>query len=291
MLSVAGIAAWTLLAGYREGQQPMRGTKLCKIAECSSSSFLLSFSKVRELETAGFLVIDNALNPLQLQCAYSEAKILQETLEDSPNKSSVTRTDIVRFMTQVDRDNAVSSGVETASKEKAGIAGNGLLYAQNVLRGMGMALVTNNFAGFNGCKFDEGMYLEKLSVPDQVQLSMYKKDGGGFYTAHRDGVSNSFQELGLLQWMKLACYRARVVTAILYLNDSTPPWEETANGGMLRLYIGANSKDDIGTTAVSVHDIAPVGGRLVLFDSQKVLHEVLATNRDRYAITVWFTIV
>ena len=281
MLSVAGIASWTLFAGYREGQQQMRGTKLCKVIGCSSSSFLLSFSKVRELETNGFLVIDDALNPLQLQYACSEVKILQKTLEDSPNKSSVTRTDIVRFMTQVDRDN----------EEKAGRAGNGLLYAQNLLRGMGMALVTNNFAGFNGCKSDEGMYLEKLSVPDQVQLSMYKKDGGGFYTAHRDGVSNSFQELGLLQWMKLACYRARVVTAILYLNESTPPWEQAANGGMLRLYIGANSKDDIGTTAVSVHDIAPVGGRLVLFDSQKVLHEVLATNRDRYAITVWFTIV
>ena len=35
-------------------------------------------------------------------------------------------------------------------------------------------------------------------------------------------------------------------------------------------------------------DIPPIGGRLVIFDAQRYLHEVRPTFRERAALTVWF---
>jgi SM-20-related protein len=67
---------------------------------------------------------------------------------------------------------------------------------------------------------------------------------------------------------------ARMVSSVLYLNDD---WPEDA-GGALRLHF---DPDD------SV-DIAPLGGRLVLFLSAQVEHEVLPATRDRLSIAGWF---
>jgi Rps23 Pro-64 3,4-dihydroxylase Tpa1-like proline 4-hydroxylase len=122
-----------------------------------------------------------------------------------------------------------------------------------------------------------------------VQLSIYGGNGS-FYIAHRDGVTGSFVQLGLLQWLKLKCYRLRVVTAILYLNESEPrTWNQASDGGSLRLYIGADKGDTLGDTAEDIVDVLPIGGRLVLFDSQQVLHEVRPVYRERIAITCWLT--
>lgn len=67
---------------------------------------------------------------------------------------------------------------------------------------------------------------------------------------------------------------ARRLTAILYLNDG---WT-VADGGLLRLYL------EDGTP----HDILPVGGRLVVFFSERFEHEVFPSCRARYALTGWF---
>ncbi len=64
----------------------------------------------------------------------------------------------------------------------------------------------------------------------------------------------------------------RLITAILYLNDG---WHEE-DGGLLRIYAEEGPKD-----------IYPLGGRLLLFRSDKLEHEVLPTERDRYSITGW----
>ena len=56
------------------------------------------------------------------------------------------------------------------------------------------------------------------------------------------------------------------------------------------LYVGADAADTVGHTATHVVEVLPVGGRLVLFDSRTVLHEVRPhTNADvdRLAVTVW----
>lgn len=72
----------------------------------------------------------------------------------------------------------------------------------------------------------------------------------------------------------------RKISCILYLNQN---WTE-ANGGYLRLYHNQASE----TTDAPYLDIAPLGGRLVLFLSDTFYHEVLLTNKARASLTGWF---
>jgi SM-20-related protein len=65
----------------------------------------------------------------------------------------------------------------------------------------------------------------------------------------------------------------RRVSLVLYLNSA---WPDTA-GGALRIY-EANAR---------YRDVAPRGGRLVLFSSADREHEVLAADRVRWSLTGW----
>jgi SM-20-related protein len=66
----------------------------------------------------------------------------------------------------------------------------------------------------------------------------------------------------------------RKLSVICYLNQD---WT-TEHGGQLRLHL------DSGTL-----DILPEGGRLVIFRSDLIEHEVLPATRERYSITGWAT--
>ena len=70
----------------------------------------------------------------------------------------------------------------------------------------------------------------------------------------------------------------RVLSIIVYLN---PDWLP-ANGGELFLY-----KDEADLEGINV---TPSFGTVVVFLSEDFPHEVLATNRDRYAIAGWFRV-
>lgn len=65
----------------------------------------------------------------------------------------------------------------------------------------------------------------------------------------------------------------RTVSAVLYLNDS---WL-AEQGGALRIY-----------PADEEHDVLPLGGRLVIFMSGELPHEVLPATRQRLSLTGWF---
>jgi len=97
---------------------------------------------------------------------------------------------------------------------------------------------------------------------------------------------------------------ARAYTAILYLNSA---WDAAARGGSLRLHDVVVDDDDRsrgggggggGEPSRRVVDVDPRGGRLVIFDSREVAHEVTpllgrSSGSDgggadaRYAITLW----
>ncbi|SHN12321.1 SM-20-related protein [Cyclobacterium lianum] len=86
---------------------------------------------------------------------------------------------------------------------------------------------------------------------------------GSFYLRHLDRFQN---------------VQYRIVSVILYLNDD---WSEN-DGGALRLYF-------TGSTGLEEYtDIFPLGGRLVVFLSGEILHEVLPTKKTRISITGWF---
>lgn len=65
----------------------------------------------------------------------------------------------------------------------------------------------------------------------------------------------------------------RLISMVCYLNER---WEPE-HGGQLRLY------DRNGAH----HDVAPLPGRMILFKSDVVPHEVLLAHASRYSITGW----
>ena len=66
----------------------------------------------------------------------------------------------------------------------------------------------------------------------------------------------------------------RRISLILYLNDQ---WCD-ADGGQLRIF------DEGGE---GYRDILPTAGVMVLFFSDRILHQVLPANRDRFSLTGW----
>ncbi|WP_439484032.1 2OG-Fe(II) oxygenase [Cyclobacterium plantarum] len=95
----------------------------------------------------------------------------------------------------------------------------------------------------------------------EAHFAMYPP--GSFYLRHLD----RFQSVNY-----------RIVSVILYLNDT---WDES-EGGALRLYF-------TGSNGLEEHtDIFPIGGRLVVFLSGEIHHEVLPTKATRISLTGWY---
>jgi SM-20-related protein len=69
----------------------------------------------------------------------------------------------------------------------------------------------------------------------------------------------------------------RVVTIILYLNES---WSVN-DGGSLRIYLPQEGGTE------RIEEVEPIGGRLVVFLSGEIPHEVLPTKKERISITGW----
>lgn len=69
----------------------------------------------------------------------------------------------------------------------------------------------------------------------------------------------------------------RVVTVILYLNESWTVEDE----GALRMYFPQEDGSE------QIEDVMPIGGRLVVFLSGEIPHEVLPTKKERISITGW----
>jgi len=67
----------------------------------------------------------------------------------------------------------------------------------------------------------------------------------------------------------------RILTSVLYLN---PEWQAN-DGGELVIYAADGSV---------LETVLPQAGTLVLFLSEKFVHEVLPGQRDRFSITGWF---
>lgn len=98
-----------------------------------------------------------------------------------------------------------------------------------------------------------------------VQAARYRGDGAR-YSRHLD----AFRDAAVAA---PSVGGTRRVTAIVYAN---PDWSPD-HGGALRAFLTGGERD-----------IEPLGGRLVVFLSEKVEHEVLPTFAPRIAVTAWF---
>ena len=95
-----------------------------------------------------------------------------------------------------------------------------------------------------------------LSLKDvEVHMTVYPE--GSFYKRHLDQFKKDDH---------------RKLSVILYLN---PDWKEE-QGGQLRMYLPDGTKDFL-----------PMAGRLVIFRSDEIEHEVLPATRERLSITGW----
>ena len=71
----------------------------------------------------------------------------------------------------------------------------------------------------------------------------------------------------------------RILSSVLYLNEA---WADD-DGGELLIYPDASAPD-------SAMRVSPKPGRLVMFLSEDMPHEVLPAHRDRYSIAGWFRV-
>ena len=98
--------------------------------------------------------------------------------------------------------------------------------------------------------------------PELDDLSYVYYPNGGFYVRHVDATPGTPTVL-------------RKFSILLYLN--TQNW--TADmGGQLRLF--PNNDTSV--------DVLPVGGRLVIFESDRIPHQVVETNQTRLVLVGWF---
>lgn len=112
----------------------------------------------------------------------------------------------------------------------------------------------------------------RAAAPERLMLARYPPNGGR-YVAHLDNdPSDPAHEDGVPGLR--AC--DRTFTCIAYLN---PDWI-AEHGGYFRAYRGAEVNDDF-------VEIAPTLGRVVVFDSSAILHEVRPSFANRFAMTVW----
>ena len=106
----------------------------------------------------------------------------------------------------------------------------------------------------------------------EVQLAVYNsQDKSNGYLRHKDAFR--IDENNLQDGQKL-----RKITLIAYLNPEIPAKTKSSQLGELRLFL----KDKI-------VDIVPRMGRIIIFKSEEVEHEVLPTvGYQRYALTFWY---
>ncbi len=311
MFGLCICTAITISDAYYEGRENLQDSIQCSDSTSHYLGSSLKFTdlEIKTLERDGFVVLQNVLSKVEVKNAMNDVKFgsMAELLNipSLPTETLDYRSDKFICLGHAERD-AVTARRDNhliRQKDAQGFggeaAGEALLHAQLVLRNVGSCLQQALFRGFDAqndrqTQGEKDTQLASLCIPRSLQLSHYSPDKT-FYTPHRDAATFDFRE-GLLTYLRQHSYRKRYVTAILYLNDTSGPslpWIAETDGGQLRLfpYDGQEMMDSKtpNRTAESI-DILPTGGTLVVFDSQRLLHEVRPTSRDRYALTCWFTV-
>ena len=286
-----GLSAWTGLVVFgacgdvAQRESPSDAAKHAVL----ESGRKLSVTELRTLRKDGFLVLDGFLPESILKQARADVDSLKKSkaFQRTEQHSASVRSDEVCWLRE-NNDNKTEDG---------------LLCVLRRLRSLPFELELAGFCGnkgFLGHQSQEGTEDLKLGVPLDLQLARYpsshampKDDdqhGAARYRAHRDGVFLPAFSVGAFMKGGIA---AREITAILYLSEwpfRPKSTQSNPHDGELVLYVGADNDDETGETSKSVVRVPPIGGRLVLFDSKAILHEVKPHFRegvDRLALTIW----
>jgi SM-20-related protein len=151
---------------------------------------------------------------------------------------------------------AAGIGKQSEVQTATGIRGDEILWLEtNSIDVAERVLLDKNQAFVN--YLNQTCYLGIVNT----EIHFAKYDIGKFYRRHRD----TFQT-----------QKGRILSIIYYLNVGWTP----KDGGNLIIY---TKKDNI-ETAIS---IAPLSGRLVCFESEKLDHEVTEAFAERLSVTGW----
>jgi len=115
----------------------------------------------------------------------------------------------------------------------------------------------------------------------EMELHYVHYPPGGFYGRHVDDYNYDPQAVAPAD--PAVDGGRRAISFICYLTPPETPWQP-ADGGQLRAFAPGSAEggeDDW-------EDVQPDSGSLVLFDSCRVEHEVLPTNRPRDCLIGWF---
>lgn len=217
----------------------------------------------------GVMVLDNVLSPSELKAARQEVNtmLLKKRFAKNGNEDIDVRTDIVFQISEIFR------------KEQKQVIGDALLLALRCVRAIPSELG------------DLGIENSNLGVPYVNQLACY--DGKlSHYIPHRDAPEiMEGQTRHPFTWLTPGMDEPfdRQITIILYLNE--PTWDSNSGGltesGHLKCYLHTEPFDMVGTSATETLSIQPIGGRMVIFNSKTILHEVCPSDQRRSAITCW----
>lgn len=322
-LAIVGTLAETI-----DRESPLNAAAHEKRASLSSG-LVLSATALQSLGQQGYVVIDDALTPPALNVARCEcSKLREDDAFKVTDQHGGTRSDAVVWVTEgADRSSSWWSRPDPTPGLSVILRGLRGLAAQ--LDGAtGWQGFAQEEEGLMGRIVDLGVppSAQLACYPRSTAStldSVRAETGGARYVAHRDGLAFGRAILspfsiepwkGLLFALLEPALCMREMTCIIYLSEAadwtcepTSPGVSTTQSpgrdaprllddtqssrdGALLLYLGAKTSDTMGATAQSIVEVMPVGGRLVIFDSRSVLHEVRPHTRsdiDRVAMTLW----
>ena len=252
---------------------------------------------IAHLKQNGYVVVDGLLRPEELTAARSDADRL-DGYGSTWQHGDAVRTDAMRWWIE-DGHGRMSPrpGLTTAMRRLRAVASE-LANASS-----SAASAVGGWDGFDADSARQGsggrQDVALLGVPLACQIARYDATWmtgtPHHYRPHRDGLLLPRWSLRALEKSGTS---AREVSAILYLNKWSVSENDSENdghshsqhGGELVLYLGAANDDVSGRSSSRRLLITPIGGRLVLFDSRRMLHEVLphTSASPRVALTCWF---
>lgn len=258
-------------------------------SSCSSGPRFCSEKAIELLDAGSVVVIDGFLSKEELQAVNAELhdfEALPRSLVMNPKAQANN------FDTRTDRVNYLREGEDGFMPHQCGPF---MIGCHRLLRALPQQLE------------QPGSARRKYIVQNWTQLALYGKSGD-FYRWHSDGLDfpSYYWLMGpvaLYLYFSLGAVRRRSLTCILYLNNPDEPWTSKDGGGLhcrstspfWRL-TGNSEPEEMKSYPEVAHsvpkgtrviDIKPQGGRLVIFDSQVVEHQVAPTYRQRWAMTIW----
>jgi 2OG-Fe(II) oxygenase superfamily len=271
--------AWTLklvMDAVREGRAPMQGSIPAR--EGNALGRVFTTIQCRQLERDGYIVMDNFLTKQQVEMARNSIETLDTNYQfrGSPSESF---------------DNIPA---KTRAFDRVIINRTGALDSvRQQVASFAKSLVDSDFQGFP----DDAYKTSRLHVPAQMQVSICggtetRKPGEessthNFYHKHLDSAgADNLGDLGIIGWIRSRHLRQRYLTCIVYLN---PDWKE-GDGGCLRVFPKGETDEDGNGQEPPHVDIAPLGGRMIVFSSPSLLHVVQATRVQRFACAVWLAL-